>query len=881
MELYFLLLLFLLMMAALGFGFPVAFALPGSAILSIALAAITGIALFGDPKAFFYQDGPIEWLSAGVMNFRAIYYDFERDTLIAIPLFIFMGIMLQRSRIAEDLLLTMAGLFGPVPGGLGISVVFVGALLAATTGIVGATVVAMGLISLPSMMRNNYSPSLATGTICASGTLGQIIPPSIVLIILADQLGSASDQASAMRQSLYKNATGEFTMPSAFDVTSTSAGDMFLGAFLPGIVLVLVYFAYILVTALVRPKMAPAVPNPEGFTRQFLGRVMVSLVPPLVLIFLVLGSIIMGIATVNQAGAIGAIGATIMAGYKLYEGKKGAIYPAALAIAAVFFIFFLVVNFDLNVKNLAVTQAHTPVAMAVLASALLIFAIGWSTWRTFKAENTLNEVMIETAKTTSMVFIILLGAAMLTAAFRGFGGEEYVRDFLQGLPGGFWSQFIVVMAVIFLLGFFLDFIEIAVVVVPIVAPILLADPSANITAVWLGVMIGVNIQTSFLTPPFGFALFYLRGVASSAIKTISIYRGVVPFIILQLTALGIVGTFPPLVNYLPNRFYLSSFNAPPPMNPRLTYCVEEHLSVAFAEQQPQITAALSALQAADLSSLPKKLNSDLSGAVAAAGSVYDRLADVAIAQDALDTATIDYAALHTKVREIERDVRKIDGRLKRLKSERQTTDDVDEHQHIDEEMAILGDERDALLASIPAEWEDVAKAYQVNLKDLTTAQRKYRRAMDDGYNGVLDAVAIIRSGQEFERIKPELVALYEKVADMDPKQAADLVKAESGPLFKDIAGINAVKSLVNKARRALKKGQTEKGMEQFDEALAQLDDELAWRKAAMPAVVPVLMQFEEDVRMTIGLRSQDRLPDYLVPQIARCRSSHRDISLNF
>ena len=228
MELYFLLLLFLLMMAALGFGFPVAFALPGSAILSIGLAAITGLLLFGDAKAFFHQDGPIEWLSAGIMNFRAIYYDFERDTLIAIPLFIFMGIMLQRSRIAEDLLMTMAGLFGPVPGGLGISVVFVGALLAATTGIVGATVVAMGLISLPSMMRNNYSPSLATGTICASGTLGQIIPPSIVLIILADQLGSASDQASAMRQALYKNATGEFTMPSAFDVTSTSAGNMFL-----------------------------------------------------------------------------------------------------------------------------------------------------------------------------------------------------------------------------------------------------------------------------------------------------------------------------------------------------------------------------------------------------------------------------------------------------------------------------------------------------------------------------------------------------------------------------------------------------------------------------------------------------------------------------
>src|SRR5210317_1316754 len=254
MELLFLAILFLLMMYALGSGYPVAFALPGAAIVTITLAGLTGTLFEGDSGAYFIQDGPIEWLTAGVTNFRGIYWEVERDTLIAIPLFIFMGIMLQRSKIAEDLLVTMAQLFGPVPGGLGISVVFVGALLAATTGIVGATVVAMGLISLPSMMRNNYSPSLASGTICASGTLGQIIPPSIVLIILADQLGSASDQASAMRQSAYKEATGEFTMPSVFDVTSTSAGEMFLGAFLPGLVLVGLYMLFILILALLFPK---------------------------------------------------------------------------------------------------------------------------------------------------------------------------------------------------------------------------------------------------------------------------------------------------------------------------------------------------------------------------------------------------------------------------------------------------------------------------------------------------------------------------------------------------------------------------------------------------------------------------------------------------
>ena len=511
MELYFLLLLFIIMIAALGSGFPVAFALPGAAIITINLATIFGWLFFGNVSVFFAQDGPIEWLTAGVTNFRGVYWEVERDTLIAIPLFIFMGIMLQRSRIAEDLLVTMAKLFGPVPGGLGISVVIVGALLAATTGIVGATVVAMGLISLPAMMRNNYSPSLASASICASGTLGQIIPPSIVLIILADQLSSASDQASSARKALYKHATGEVSMPSALDVVSTSAGDMFLGAFLPGLVLVGLYLVYILITALLRPASAPAVHNETGFTKEFWVKVFFSLIPPLVLIFVVLGSIVAGIATVNQAGAIGAVGATIMASYRLYEGKKGAFTPAIIAILSLAAITLLMNMYDLNVRNAHLTGNHMPILLAAIASTVFLGAILWAGWRTFKIENTLNGVMLETAKTTSMVFIILLGAAMLTAAFRGFGGEEYVKHF-TGSTRWFLDTILCCDVGDFLTGFFLDFIEIAVVVVPIVAPILLADPSANVTAVWLGVMIGVNMQTSFLTPPFGFALFYLRGV---------------------------------------------------------------------------------------------------------------------------------------------------------------------------------------------------------------------------------------------------------------------------------------------------------------------------------------------------------------------------------
>ena len=880
MELYFLILLFLIMMGALAFGFPVAFALPGSAIVTIGLAALAGAVFFGDVKVFFAQDGPVEWLSAGVMNFRAIYYDFERDTLIAIPLFIFMGIMLQRSRIAEDLLMTMAGLFGPVPGGLGISVVFVGALLAATTGIVGATVVAMGLISLPSMMRNKYSPSLASGTICASGTLGQIIPPSIVLIILADQLGSASDQASAMRQAQYKTATGEFTMPSALDVTSTSAGDMFLGAFLPGIVLVLVYFTYILITALIRPAMAPAVPNPLGFTREFLFKVLFSLVPPLVLIFLVLGSIIMGIATVNQAGAIGAVGATIMAGYKLYEDRKGALHPAALALISIIAILTLINFYDLNVKNLAVTQNHIPVLFALAATVAMVFSIGWSIWRTFVADNTLKEVMIETSKTTSMVFIILLGAAMLTAAFRGFGGEEYVKDFLQSLPGGFWSQFIVVMAVIFVLGFFLDFIEIAVVVVPIVAPILLADPSANITAVWLGVMIGVNIQTSFLTPPFGFALFYLRGVASKAIKTIDIYKGVVPFIILQLIALVIVGTFPPLVNYLPNRFYLSSFNAPPPMNPRLQYCVEEYLAEEIKNDKDTIQGAIKNLSKINYSILPEKVREKITQAQANASSVFPKFADVEKAQDIVDGATVAYSGAHGEVRIIQREIRKIEKRIKRLKREKQVTDEVTEQNHIEKE--ILGAEKNMaeLISSIPPEWEIVSGEYQDKLKVLNKAQRMYRRAMDDSFEGITESIEMISSGNSLEMFRNDFAQLADSIQSLDNEAKQVAIKDLSKKLS-SISGSSDIKTLLNKARKQFKKEKDEEAFELLEKTARSIESEILWRKTAIVEVLPMLVRFQDDTAFNIGLRGQERLPKFLVPRVSRCKSGHQDISLSF
>ena len=378
METVFLIVLVLTMIIALGSGFPVAFSLPGSAVITILLAALTGYLFAGNASEYFHQDGPIQWLSAGITNFRAVYWEVERDTLIAIPLFIFMGIMLQRSKIAEDLLVTMGQLFGPIPGGLGTSVIFVGALLAATTGIVGATVVAMGLISLPAMLRNNYDKSLASGIVCSSGTLGQIIPPSIVLIILADQLASASDVANTVRQAEYKLFTGEFSMPGDFSVSSASAGDMFLGAFLPGLVLVGLYMLYVLVYARIKPTAAPPVPYDGKYDFGFTKKVLLSLVPPLTLIFIVLGSIILGIATVNQAGAIGAVGATIMGGYRLYEGKKNAYTPSIIAVLSILAIYFLVNSFDLRVKDISSNNDVIGIVLAGIAVFTLTLSVFWS-----------------------------------------------------------------------------------------------------------------------------------------------------------------------------------------------------------------------------------------------------------------------------------------------------------------------------------------------------------------------------------------------------------------------------------------------------------------------------------------------------------------------
>jgi len=886
LELYFLVLLIAIMVFALTSGYPVAFSLPGSAIATIAIAAFCGWVFEGNVDAYFVLGGPNEWLSAGVTNYRSLYWEVERDTLIAIPLFIFMGIMLQRSRIAEDLLVAMAQLFGPIPGGLGISVVFVGALLAATTGIVGATVIAMGLISLPAMLRNNYSKSLACGTICASGTLGQIIPPSIVLIILADQLSSAADQAATARKAEYKQATGEFSMPGEFDVVTASAGDMFMGAFLPGMILVGIYMLYILISALIKPENAPPVPFEGKYDHRFLLKVLLALVPPLTLIFIVLGSIILGVATVNQAGAIGAVGAMLMGSYRLMEGKPRAYYPAIMSIGSVITIVILLNAFNLNIKNIQTTQDAIGIFLASVAALVLIGSVGWATWRAYKIDDTLHGVMMDTAKTTSMVFIILLGAAMLTTAFRGFGGEELVKEHLTSLPGGFWTQFIVVMAVIFLLGFFLDFLEIAVVVVPIVAPILLADPSANVTAVWFGVMVGLNIQTSFLTPPFGFSLFYLRGVAPSDVRTTQIYKGAAAFIVLQLAGLAIAGAFPSLVNYLPNKTHLVSETAPPPSNPKLQECLEDYLFADYDANGAKIRGSIEHIQSVSLSYLPDEYQERLVESYRQASATFEMIEAVRVAEKALDDYSPGYRPQHLEVRRIEKQIRRLAERIKTLEDQRQRIkfSDNPDQARIDSfgaNIAELEDEQKVLETSIPDTWTEARKQFVELAKAEKTARRKYRQNVDESYGAIVLVQTMISQTEALAGLQGELESMIDLAGQGSAEETIAAVKAFSIEVDK-LAETHRINSKLSRAKRALRGNNPDrdKALDNLMQAAEILQSEIDWRQQSVDLAAD-LREYDEAVASTLGMRMQERLTSEQAESIASCLAVHKDLSLHF
>ena len=881
MEVFFLFLLVGIMIFALGSGFPLAFALPGSAILSIFIAGIAGYIFEGNANEYFISDGPFQWLNAGITNFRGVYWEVERDTLIAIPLFIFMGIMLQKTKIAEDLLVSMGQLFGPVPGGLGISVIFVGALLAATTGIVGATVVAMGLISLPAMLKNNYNKSLASGIVCASGTLGQIIPPSIVLIILSDQLASASDAADNLRRSEYQNSTGSLNIPSQFSVDSVSAGNMFLGAFLPGLVLVTLYMLYILFVGIFKKDAVPPVKYDGKYNIFFFKKVFLSLVPPLALIFIVLGSILMGIATVNQAGAIGAVGAAVMGSYRLYEGKSYKFTPAMISIISLIILFFLVLNFDLNIKTIDNNTELIAVLFATIFVISLLLSVIWSFWRTFKINNVLKDVMIETSVTTSMVFIILIGAAMLTAAFRGFGGEEIVRDFLTSLPGDFWTQFIVVMAVIFILGFFLDFIEIAVVVVPIVAPILLADTSANITAVWLGVMIGVNMQTSFLTPPFGFSLFYLRGVAPKIIKTTEIWKGASVFIILQLIGLGIVGYFPQLVNYLPLRSYLTSEVSPPPINSKIQDCLLDYKYKKYDDKQNLI---INKTQIILQSSFNNINESDKKNIIALANNIkitFDMLERIKNSEIEFNYYSENYKSLHNKVRKIEKKILKYNSKIDKLKKDLKNEDNIEDKLKIEMQIERIIFNINNINKEIPDSWIKENQKFNNILLNHNQLKLKYNKNVDNAYTELNKYITKFEEVNDFENIINQFSLIINKI-NMNSENIYDELKFFEKK-FNSFTEINEVKKKLTKARKKLKKNLNKKNeaVKLIKDAELLLLNIVDSRKNGKKLFLNIFKEIEIISKDNFGLRKQPKLTKEQAIFIASCRSIHKDISLNF
>jgi len=509
-------LMFVVVCAVLMCGYPVAFTLGGVALAFGVIGLLFGVFDFGYVAALPQR----------------IFGTMTNETLIAVPLFIFMGTMLERSRVAEELLETMGALFGRLRGGLGISVTIVGALLAASTGIVGATVVTMGLLSLPTMLRRGYDPGLATGSIAAAGTLGQIIPPSIVLVLLGDVMANAYQKAQ-LEQGIFTPDT-------------MSVGDLFAGALLPGLMLVGFYILYQVVRAWLDPASSPPVDlSDDAGDGPTLRSTLAALMPPLVLIVSVMGSILAGIATPTEAAAVGAVGATLLAAQRLDALRA----QARLGFLSIVALLFLTALFDLRIALIDVgivdriAQGLAVLSVAILFYALLRILIG------LHRLDVLTDVARSTTRVTSMVFVILIGAALFSLVFRGLGGDDSVHEFLSNMPGGVVGAVVIVMLVMFLLGFFLDFIEITFVVVPIVAPILIV---MGVDPVWLGVMMAVNLQTSFLTPPFGFALFYLRGVAPDSIRTVQIYRGVVPFILIQVIGLLVIALFPAIATWLPD-----------------------------------------------------------------------------------------------------------------------------------------------------------------------------------------------------------------------------------------------------------------------------------------------------------------------------------------
>ncbi|MBA93226.1 MAG: tripartite transporter [Phyllobacteriaceae bacterium] len=509
------LLMFAALVAAILTGFPVSFSIAGVAIIFGYLGWALGVMY-------------ITLLGA---TGQRIFGLLSNQVLIAIPLFVLMGAILEKSRIAEELLDTMGRLFGSLKGGLGISVVLVGALLAASTGIVGATVVAMGMIALPTMLRTGYDPRVASGIVCTAGTLGQIIPPSTLLIILADVMSNAYQQA--------QYAQGKFA------IEAISVGQFFAAAIVPGLVLVLLYLVYILLRGLIRPQDMPPALQTQRPTR---SEILSTIIPPVLLIVAVLGAILGGLTDPTEAASVGAVGALLMAGMRAGGNRRLVLAGVAALIALAFLAGLFPVRLqrsDIGAGSYALGAVY--ILLALLGAAAILVSL-----RTALRNQTVQEAAASTLTMTAMIFATILAAGIFSLVFIGLGGEERVAEILKSMPGGPAGALLFCMILVFVMGFFLDFVEISVIVLPLITPTLILmghDP------IWLGILLAINLQTSFLTPPFGFSLFYLRGAAPKEITTGHIYRGVIPFIGLQILGMMLVWLMPSVATWLPKLLF--------------------------------------------------------------------------------------------------------------------------------------------------------------------------------------------------------------------------------------------------------------------------------------------------------------------------------------
>ena len=570
-----------------------------------------------------------------------------------------------------------------------------------------------------------------------------------------------------------------------------------------------------------------------------------------------------------------------MASYKLHSGTKHKYTPTIIASISSVLILIIHYTLGLNIKNIENEADWIWVIFGTLLVFTLLISITWSFWRVFKIKNILKEVSTETTLTSTMVFIILIGAALLTAAFRGLGGEDLIRDYLKNIPGGFWTQFFVVMLIIFILGFFIDYIEIIVVVLPIVAPILLADPSANITAIWLGVMVGVNMQTSFLTPPFGFALFYLRSVAPKSITTADIWKGATPFIFLQLFGLLIVGWYPSLSNYIPFRSYLTSELAPPSTNPKIEKCLMDYTYTLYRTDEPKIRKAIAEAKTFNLEVLPVDQKSMIMDHFSKSLLALDQIKVAEKKKVILDEYSKSYSELHNDVRKIQIQTNDINKKIIEIEKDIERSKDENKKNNLKKERDYQNNEKQKILANIPREFEEKNKQYKELFKDYKNSLNIYYQNVDQGYENFFKIFKEIKDVDNIKLAQDELRIAVEFI-QKENKDKALKSYLEILKILDKTSGGDDIKNIVYEVTVKMKKDWDKSNLSSKSQEIKMLlEKELLIKDKAGKELLVKFENYNKEIVDTIGVRKQERIPRKHALYVSKCIANHQDISLNF